>query len=239
MNPYSFIVAGILVYVAVAVLVLGFGYRIYKWLKIPKSNVSLGLFPKPKSRGGRLVKLFKDTFFFPQVYDMDRWMWVFVVCLHLTIVFAFAGHLRLLREFTPLVAALGTDGMANFALISGGIVGIIMMISVFYLLMRRFKSPYKDISTPEDYILLLLLLIIILLGNHLRFFGDVHVTEYREYVSSLLAFRPAFPAELAESGTRWVLSTHVFFACLLAIYFPFSKLVHFIGTFAVNLIRSK
>ncbi len=237
MNPYSFIVS-ILVYIAIFVLVVGLIYRIYKWIKIPRSKLSLGLYPKPKSGAGRLLKLGKDTFLFPQVYEVDRWMWIFVVCLHLTLVFAFVGHLRLIQEFTPLVNALGDEGMNQFALISGGIVGIVMMLSAFYLLMRRFKSPYKDISTPEDYILLVLLLIIILLGNHLRFFGSVHVADYREYVQSLLMFKPSFNAELAESGTKWVLTTHILFASILAIYFPFSKLVHFVGSFAVNLVRS-
>jgi len=238
LNPYSFIVS-ILVYIAVIVLVVGLAYRIYKWIRIPRSNLNLGLYPKPKTRIGRTGKLMKDTFLFPQVYDVDRWMWLFVVALHLTIVFAFAGHMRLIREFTPLVNALGPEGMDTFALISGGVIGIIMMLSAFFLLMRRFKSPYKDISTPEDYILLIILLIVILLGNHLRFFGDVHVSEYREYVHSLLVFKPAFPAELAASGTKWVLTTHVLFASILAIYFPFSKLVHFVGSFVANLVRSE
>lgn len=239
MNPYSFIVSGILVYIAVAVLVLGTAYRIYKWINTPRSNLNLGMYPKPKGKGRRLFRLGRDTFLFPQVYEVDRPMWIFIIFLHLSLVLAFAGHLRLIREFTPLVNALGVEGMDQFSLISGGIVGIVMMFSVIYFLMRRFKSPYRELSTPEDYILLLLLFIIILLGNHLRLFGDVHVTDYREYVQSLLAFKPAFSPELAASGTRWVLSTHVFFACLLAIYFPFSKLVHYVGTFAVNLIRSE
>lgn len=238
MNPYSFIVS-ILVYIAVIVLVFGLTYRIYKWIRIPRSNINLALYPKPKTRIGRTAKLIKDTFLFPQVYDVDRWMWLFVIALHLTIVFAFVGHMRLIREFTPLVSALGAEGMDMFALISGGIIGIIMMLAVFFLLMRRFKSPYRDISIPEDYILLLLLLIVILLGNHLRFFGDVHVTDYREYVHSLLVFKPAFTAELVASGTKWVLTTHVLFASILAIYFPFSKLMHFVGSFTANLVRSE
>ena len=90
MNPYSFIVS-ILVYIAVVVLVVGLIYRIYKWIRIPRSKVNLGLYPKPKTRIGRTGKLMKDTFLFPQVYDVDRWMWVFVVALHLTIVFALPG----------------------------------------------------------------------------------------------------------------------------------------------------
>ena len=70
-------------------------------------------------------------------------------------------------------------------------------------------------------------------------FGDVHVAEYREYIHSLLAFRPAFPEAIAESSTKWVLVSHVLTSNILFIYFPFSKLIHSVGTFAGNLIRSE
>jgi nitrate reductase gamma subunit len=36
-----------------------------------------------------------------------------------------------------------------------------------------------------------------------------------------------------------VLTGHVLTASLLLIYFPFSKLVHFFGSFAGNLMRSE
>jgi nitrate reductase gamma subunit len=170
---------------------------------------------------------------------MSRVMWTFIIFLHLAIVAAFVGHLRLINEFTPLANSLGAEGMDQFSFIAGGTVGIIFLVALLYFFMRRFKSPHKDISTPEDYILLILILFIVLMGNHLRFFGDIHVTEYREYVRSLLAFKPDFPSDLADSSTRWVLVTHVLFANAFFIYFPFSKLVHFVGTFAVNLIRSE
>jgi len=228
-----------MVYIAVAVLLIGTGYRIYCWFRVPRSSVRLGMFPKASNRGVRLLRLGRDSFLFPQVMDVDRIMWLFVMLLHLGIVAAFVGHLRLIHEFTPLANALGDEGMHQFSFISGGTVGIVLLISLFYLLMRRFKSPYKDLSTPEDYILLILVLIVVFMGNHLRFFGDIHVTEYREYVRSLLSFSPYFPATLAASGTKWALVTHILFVNILAIYFPFSKLVHFAGTFAVNLIRSE
>jgi nitrate reductase gamma subunit len=129
--------------------------------------------------------------------------------------------------------------MEQFSLISGGIVGIVLLVSLIYLLARRFKSPYRDLSTPEDYFLLILILLVVLMGDHLRFFGQVEVEAYRAYVHSLLTFSPEFSTELAESGTKWVLVTHVTLANLLLIYLPFSKLVHYIGTFAVNLVRSE
>lgn len=239
MNWLSFLLAGVLVYVAVAVFLVGTTFRIYYWLKVPRSGIKLGIFPQANGRRGRFLQWAKDTFLFPQVLDVDRPMWLFVILLHVGGVAAFVGHLRLIHEFTPIANALGEQGMEQFSLISGGIVGIVLLVSLLYLLARRFKSPYRDISTPEDYFLLTLILMVVLMGDHLRFFGHVHVEVYREYVYSLLTFSPEFPAELAESGTRWVLVTHVTFSSLLLIYLPFSKLVHYIGTYAVNLIRSE
>ncbi len=239
MNWLSFLLAGVLVYVAVAIFLVGTVFRVYYWLKVPRSGVKLGIFPQASGRRGRFFQWTKDTFLFPQVLDVDRPMWLFVILLHVGGVAAFVGHLRLIQEFTPLANALGEHGMEQFSLISGGIVGIVLLVSLLYLLVRRFKSPYRDMSTPEDYFLLILILMVVLMGNHLRFFGQVDVEAYRVYIHSLLTFSPEFPTELAESGTRWVLVTHVTLSNLLLIYLPFSKLVHYIGTYAVNLIRSE
>ncbi|MCJ7769708.1 MAG: respiratory nitrate reductase subunit gamma [Dehalococcoidales bacterium] len=239
MDWFSYLVAGILVYVAVAVFMLGTAYRIYQWFNVTRSSVKLGMFPKPKNRWARVIKLAKDSFLYPQVLDVDATMWFFVLLFHIGGIGAFVGHLRLFNEFTPIANALGDEGMAQFALWTGGTVGIILLVSITYLILRRFKSPYKDLSIPEDYLLLVLVLVILLFGNHLRFFGDVHVAEYREYIHSLLAFRPAFPEAIAESSTKWVLVSHVLTSNLLFIYFPFSKLIHSVGTFAGNLIRSE
>ncbi|HAX18576.1 MAG TPA: hypothetical protein DCY00_08310, partial [Actinobacteria bacterium] len=48
-----------------------------------------------------------------------------------------------------------------------------------------------------------------------------------------------FNEALAQSQTKWVLSWHVLFVNLFVIYFPFSKLVHVIGTFFANKTRSE
>jgi nitrate reductase gamma subunit len=194
----------------------------------------------PRQTGvSRWITLGKDTFLFPQVMDVDRLMWLFVIILHFFGVFLFIGHLRLFGEYPIIASALGHDGMDRFAFLSGGTVGIVLLVTTIYFLIRRFKSPYKDISTPEDYLLLVLVLLVLMMGNHLRFFGDVPVTAYREYIHSLLTFSPDFPDILAVSTTKWSLVTHVLFSNMLLIYFPFSKLVHFVGTFSVNLVRSE
>ena len=129
--------------------------------------------------------------------------------------------------------------MDRLAYFSGAAVGIILLVALVYVLLRRFTSPYKELSVPEDYLLLILILLVVTMGNHMRFFGDVHMGDYRAYVQSLLAFKPAFPAALASSSAKWTLIVHVLFANFLFLYFPFSKLTHVIGGFMTNFMRSE
>ena len=228
-----------MVWVSVPFFLAGTAFQIYQWLRVPRSEMRLGIFSQKKVGTARWLKLGKDSFIFPQVLDIDRRMWGFVIALHLAGVALFIGHLRLIFEFTPLANALGSRGMEQFAFLTGGAIGIILVIAILYFLTRRIVSPNRAISAPEDYFLLILILLVILSGNYLRFFGDIPVTAYRQYISSLFSVNPYIPAVLASSTTKWALGAHVMFANMLFIYFPFSKLVHFVGSFAANLIRSE
>jgi nitrate reductase gamma subunit len=238
MDLFSFIVAGVMVYVAVAVFLGGMGYQVYTWVKTPRSSVRLGIFPKPKNKAVKFFKLLKDSFIFPHSIEVDRWMWIFAILFHFALAVALFGHFRLVHEFTPIASVLGASGMETLSSVAGGTMGVILLIVILYYLFRRFFYPYKELSVFEDYLLIFLLIIIIALGDHLRFFGKFQVEDYRAYIHSLLVFKPAFPAAIAGSPARFVLSLHVLFVNLFVIYFPFSKLTHAIGTFAVNTMRS-
>ena len=135
-------------------------------------------------------------------------------------------------------ALLGENGKNTFAAWSGGTAGIVMLAAILYWLGRRTFGPYKNLSVPEDYLLLALLLGIVLMGDHLRFVGGLHAPTYEAWFASLMAFRPSFPPELANSLTRFALDWHMLFVDAFLIYFPFSKLTHAIGAFATNLVRT-
>jgi nitrate reductase gamma subunit len=236
---FSFLVAGVLVYVAVAVFLGGSIYRVIRWRRTPKSPVRQGMFPHTENPVMRSLKLGKDSLVFPQVLDTDRWMWFFVIGMHLAGIGLFFGHLRLLFEITPLYNALGSGGMEKLSNWAGGAIGISLFIAFTYFLLRRFKSPYRELSVPEDYLLLVLILLLVMLGDHLRLTQAFDLATYRDYMSSLLHFKPSFPTTIAFSQNKWVLDAHVLTANMLLIYFPFSKLVHATGGFAGNLLRSE
>lgn len=238
MNGFSFFAAGILVYIAVTVFIVGMSLQVYSWLKNPRSAVKLGLFPRPKNRGVRFLKLLKDSFAFPHSAEVDPWMWIFAIIFHFSLAAVLIAHFRMIREFTPVANLVGKEGMEKLGAIAGGTLGVILLIAVLYYLLRRFLLPYKDLSVFEDYFIIFLLIIIILLGDHLRFFARFSIDDYRAYMHSILIFKPAFPETIAASNAKWVLTMHVFFVNLFIIYFPFSKLTHVIGTFAANTVRS-
>jgi nitrate reductase gamma subunit len=238
MDTFSFIASALGVYIGLAVFTMGMAWRVYQWSRTPKSPVRLGMFPKPTSPGGRLAKLAKDTFVAPQSFSIAPGVMIAAMAFHLAALAAFVGHLRLIHEFTPLVALLGDEGMAKFAAVSGGTAGIVMLIAVLYWIGRRTFGPYKHLSTPEDYLLLFLLLGIIVMGDHLRFVGEIHAQDYMEWFRSLMVFKPAFPEAISGSRTLWALNWHMLFVNAFLIYFPFSKLTHAIGAFATNLVRS-
>jgi len=237
MDWFSYWVAGIMVYLAIAIFILGMIYRVYQWLGAPKARMKTGVFPKPGEGAARWGQVAVDSLTFPQAWKVDRTIWIFTILFHFALLGAFVGHLRLVREFTPLVNLLGPEGMDRFALRSGGVMGVLLIVGLIYYFFRRLKSPYKDISVPEDFILLFLLILVVVIGDHMRFIGKVHAADYRIYFQSLMAFKPAFPKVLADSPTKWALVFHVLFANLLFMYFPFSKLVHVIATFPANLAR--
>ncbi len=154
MDWFSYLVAGVMVYVAVGVFVIGMAYQISQWLGAPKTRIKTGYFPKPHTSGERWLKVAEDSFIFPEVIKFDRWMWIFTILFHFGLLGAFVGHLRLLQEFTPLVDLLGSKGMDRFASWSGGFMGVVLIVGLLYYLLRRLNFPFREVSVPEDYILL-------------------------------------------------------------------------------------
>lgn len=238
MDWFSYLASGLGVYVALAVFTFGMAWRVWEWSRTPKSAVRLGLFPKPKSGFGRFGKLMKDTLIAPQSIAIAAGIMIVAFAFHISAFAAFIGHLRLVHEFDFLVAILGQEGMNRFAAWSGGIAGIIMLVAVLYWFARRTYGPYRKLSTPEDFFVLALLLGIVIMGDHMRFVGELHADTYQAWFASLMAFSPSFPPELAESSTRYALNWHMLFVDAFLIYFPFSKMTHALGAFATNLVRS-
>jgi nitrate reductase gamma subunit len=222
-----------MVYAAVAIFAIGLFYQIIKILRRPKFAPPLLIYPQKKP--GWLFAL-HDLFLMPGVRRQKPVLWGFLMVFHLCLFLLLLGHLELIKDF-------GFLQLINHEIfLGGGWVGILLLVSVLYFFSRRLVSPTKDLSVFEDYFILLLLLLTVLFGSEMDwarrwyYYGEMGVDAYRTYLSSLFAFAPDI-SEVTSPGHSIMLVLHVFCANLFIMLFPFSKLMHAIMTFPVNVMR--
>ena len=106
MDTYLWITSVIGVYLGIAVFVVGMGWRVYQWATTPKSPVRLGMFPKPATKGGRFVKMLKDTFIAPHSAKIEPVMWVFAFAFHIAALGALSPRTGIVDANGPGVAAV-------------------------------------------------------------------------------------------------------------------------------------
>jgi len=235
-NRVYFFVMVPMVYAAFIILIGGIIFKLVVVLFSKKFRGKLGTYPKilPGAIG-----VIKDALLVPVAWRKDKILWFFIIAYHVAFVLLFIGHLELIQEFKLLQI------IPHQVFLGAGAVGIILIISVLYFLLRRFRSPWRDISVPEDYILLLLLFLTMVIGSHLHLAArynaagfDIPVEDYRSYLSSLVAFNPAIPAGIAQSPHCVLVALHIFLANLVLMLMPFTKIIHMAFTFlSLNLQR--
>lgn len=223
-----------MVYLAVAVFVVGIIVRLVKIILTPRHPASLKIYPEKSPAW--LYALY-DTFLLPTVRRHNFLLWIFLMMFHLCFILLIIGHLELIGE-------IGLFQVIPHEVFPGkGFVGLILTVSILFFMFRRFVSPNRELSVPEDYYLLVLLLLTVLFGSQMDWartwyeYGDISVDEYREYLSSLLYLRPEVSNSISFSGHSFMLVLHVFFANLFLIFFPFSKVMHSFFAYAVNRLR--
>ncbi len=165
-------------------------------------------------------------------------MWIYAMAYHVSAFRRFVTH-AVIHEF-PRSPSGCESGMNTIAACLAASPASSCWWACVWIARRTF-GPYKNLSVPEDYLLLFLLLGVVAMGDHMRFVygGTIHAAVYREWFLSLLRFKPEFPAELLSGNVGISLGTHMLFTDLFLMYFPFSKLVHSIGAFSSNLVRSE
>jgi nitrate reductase gamma subunit len=108
---------------------------------------------------------------------------------------------------------------------------------------RRFKSPVRQLSVPEDYLLLLLLLLTFIFGSQLDWARNwyeyelLEVWEYQEYLWGLVTLNPQLPDGVAYSGHSFLVVVHIFLANLFLMIFPFTHLMHAFLSLPMNKLR--
>lgn len=223
-----------MVYVAFATFFIGTTIRLIKIFREPRHPSTLQIFPEKKPKW--LWALY-DTFLFPAVLRHKPVLWVFLVLFHISLLLLIIGHLELFVELAVLQI------IPHEIFLGKGFVGLVLTIALLYFISRRFLSPVRELSVPEDYYLLILLFLIVLFGSQMDWsrrwyaYEELTVEQYREYLFSLLIFRPELPAEVVDTGHSFMLVLHVFFANLFLLFFPFSQSMHSFLSLPMNKLR--
>jgi len=223
-----------MVYFAFVIFFLGTIIKLIKIFREPEHTATLQIFPE--KRPGWLWAL-HDSFLLPTVRRHNPLLWVFLMLFHISFLLLIIGHVELFGEIKVFQV------IKHEVFLGKGFVGLILSISLLFFLFRRFVSPNRDLSIPEDYYLLILLFLTVLFGSQMDWarnwyeYGELSVEEYREYLSSLISLKPELSSSLTLSGHSFMLVLHVFFANLFLMFFPFSKIIHSFLALPMNRLR--
>ena len=225
-----------MVYAAFAVLIAGTLFKLSVVFLSKKFKGSLKTYPHmlPRRFGAAA-----EAVIVPSAWRKTKIFWFFIIMFHIAVLLLVLGHLELIREFKIIQV------IPHTVFLGAGTVGIIIIVSVLYFLFRRFRSPWREISIPEDFLILLLLFITSVIGSHLHIgerygmaqFG-VGTDLYREYLGSLIAFKPVIPEGITMSPHYVLVALHILLANLVLMMLPFSKMIHMVFTYlSLNLKR--
>lgn len=234
MQTLIYFILGPMVYIAFATFFIGTTIRLIKILREPKHPTPLQIYPEKKPPW--LWALY-DTFLFPSVRRHNPLLWVVLMIFHICLLLLIVGHLELFGEFAIFQI------IPHEVFLGQGFVGLIIAIALLYFLFRRFQSPVRDLSVPEDYYLLILLFLIVIFGSEMdwarRWYGyeEMVVEDYRAYLWSLLTLKPDLPVAATDSGHSFMLVLHVFFANVFLIFFPFSQSMHSFLALPMNKLK--
>lgn len=223
-----------MVYVAFGVFIIGSAVRIINIWRQPKNPSTLQIYPEKKPKW---LWAIYDTFLFPTVRRHNPLHWVFLMLFHICIFLLIIGHIELIDEFSIFQI------IEHEVFLGGGYVGLVLSITLLFFLFRRFRSPVRELSVPEDYYLIILLFLTVLFGSQMDWartwygYGEMTVEDYQMYLYSLLIFQPELPEAVTWSGHSFMLVLHIYFANLFLIFFPFSKIMHSFFSPAMNKLR--
>lgn len=206
-----------LFYFAAALLAVGVGARVYLYARTP-APLKIPTTPAPTTRAGAAFRVAREVVLFESLFKASLPTWLFGWTFHAALAAVLLRHLRYFTDPVPGWVALAQP----FALYSG----IAMAAALLALWARRFLvERVRYVSTPSDHLMLALLVAIAVTGLAMKSLAHTDIVAVKAFFLGLLALevRPLPPDPL--------LALHLALVAMLAIAFPFSKLLHAPGIF--------
>ncbi len=207
----------LLFYVATALLVVGVGLKIRKYARTP-APLKIPTTPAPTTRGGVILRMFREVVFFESLFKANKWIWLFGYLFHFGLLLVLLRHFR---YFTQPVW-FWVEWVQPFGIYAG----FAMVLGLIGLWARRFLvERIRYISSPSDHLMLALLIGIGVSGLFMKFVSKTDIVAVKVFFTGLMRFQindlPAHP----------VLLVHLGLVAILMIIFPISKLLHAPGLF--------
>lgn len=244
-------------YTALAVFLAGFCYRVALWaaspvpFRIPTTCaqqkslpwIKPGRIDNPSTLAGVLGRMAQEVFLFRSLFRNNgarlyegrlvvseaKYLWLAALAFHWSLLVIVIRHLRLLVEPVPalLLALERVDGFFQVGAPPLYLSDVVLACALAYLLARRFRQPLvRYISQFSDYFALFMLAAIAITGLLMRYVTRVDVVAVKQFALGLASFHPVRPTALGM-----MFAMHLGLVSMLAVYFPFSKLMHMGGVF--------
>ena len=162
-------------------------------------------------------------------FSEARLLWLAALALHWSLLIIVLRHLRFALQPVPFfVPLLDTfDGILQIGAPALLITDILVVAALLFLLGRRLVNPLlRYLSLFSDYFALLLLLGIALSGIAMRYGARVDIVSVKAFALGLASLHPVVPAAPSP-----IFLVHLLLVSTLAVYLPFSKLMHFGAVF--------
>ncbi len=207
----------VILYVAIAVCVLGVGRKIYQYSVAPAA-LKIPTMPAPKTHLGVVWRMFREVVFFESLFKASKFTWIFGWLFHAGLVLALLNHLRFFTD--PAWA------WVYFIFPVTRYAGFVMLIGLGGLLARRILvDRVRIISAPSDYLMLVLIMLIAGTGVLMSRVWFTDLGGVYLFARGLLSF------ELVALPGSVILWLHLLLVAVLLLIFPFSKLLHAPGVF--------
>lgn len=244
-------------YAALVVFLVGFCYRVAQWawspvpFRIPTTCGQQKSLPwirhasleNPSTGKGALARMVLEVLFFRSLlrnnraelhdgryaFGESKLLWLGALAFHWALLVIVLRHIRLLIEPVPAFVTMLASWDSYFQIGTPALFvsDIVLVCAGLYLLVRRWHDPLlRYLSHLADYFVLFLLLGIAGSGMLMRYGTRVDLVAVKRLALGLATFHPVIPA-----GLSVIFLIHLMLVCTLAVYFPFSKLMHMGGVF--------
>lgn len=253
----QFLFGVVIPYIAIAIFILGFIYRVLKWgsspvpFRIPTTCGQQKSLPwikqnkieNPSSISGVIIRMALEVLLFRSlfrnlktqlkdgklVYGEAKWLWLAGLAFHWSFLIIFVRHFRLFLQNTPsfIKTIEGLDSFLQVGVPLLYMTDVVLLGAVTYLFLRRVFIP------QVNYISLAADYFPLFLIFGIAASGVLMRYFYKVDIVGVkeLAMGLVSLNPVIPQGIGVIFYIHLFLICTLLAYFPLSKLMHMAGVF--------